>query len=117
MSGVLNFDAASYDVPVEFSSKNPLRGGGTKTMFHAGYGLPEVKECGRWTPSCFYSYLRYDMHAMRGAGGDMAVATGRFQYAKLKQSRAKTATFRIGGKRKVRHSTSGIFPDARNIPS
>ena len=76
VDGVLKFAASSNDVPVGNISTHSLRSGGTTTMFHAGYGLLEVKEWGRWGSSCFHGYLWYDMHTMRGVGGSMETSTG-----------------------------------------
>ena len=87
-------------------------------MFHAGYGLLEVKEWGRWKSSCFHGYLWYDMHTMRGVGENMAIATGLFGFTKMKPTVPKAATFRIGGKKKKDGSTQpqSSFPDTRNLP-
>ena len=43
MVGVLEFDALPNHVPVECTSTYSIRDGGATTMFHAGYGLSEVK--------------------------------------------------------------------------
>lgn len=116
-SRVLKFPALSNDVPVECISTHSLRAGGTTTMSHACYGLLEVEEWGRWKSSCCHGYLWYDMHTMRGVGKDMAVATGLFEFTKLKPSQTKTATFRSGGKKKKDATQSqSSFPDTRNIP-
>ena len=96
--GVLKFDALPNGVPVGTMSTHALRAGGTTTMFHAGYGLLEVKEWGRRKSSCFHGYLWYDMHTMRHVGKKMAAATGLLEFTKIKSPRPKVVAFRASGK-------------------
>ena len=79
-------------------STHSLRAGGATTMFHAGYGLLEVKEWGRWKSSCFHGYLWYDMQTMGHVGKKMAVATGLLEFTQIKPSRPKVVNFRASGK-------------------
>ena len=65
---VLKSDARPNGVPLETMSARARRSGGTKTVFHAGFGLLEVEEWGRWKSSSFHEYLLYDMQSTRRAG-------------------------------------------------
>ena len=98
VAGVLKLAAISNVVPVGTMSTHSLRDGGATSMFHAGYGLLEVKGWGRWGSSCIHGYLLYDMQTMRHVGKKMSVATGLLDFTKINPSVAKAVTFRESGK-------------------